>query len=333
MNSSFPVFRLFGIEVRMHVLFVYMVAFLLFMGAKNGNAVGTAVLLLMLFGLVLLHELGHSLVARRFGIQVIDIVLWPLGGMARMAEIPENSRVEGWVAIAGPLVNLTLGIPALILYLVLFGPDVLQEQDPIGRPLGGPEPFLALFVVVNLMLGIFNLLPAFPMDGGRLLRAWFARKDTWLAATEKAVRVGRYLAWMMILSVFFTDWGPGPPIIGLFILWTGARELWATRMRHARLGGAFTMADLFRMAGQAGGAGPGQAGWPGAGFGPQGPHGGPGSPGGPDTFEPDGTPSGPIVDAEAGTGQGAGGFSDEDIRAMERFHGRLQRPPREDDPA
>ena len=75
MNSSFPVFRLFGIEVRMHVLFVYMVAFLLFMGAKNGNAVGTAVLLLMLFGLVLLHELGHSLVARRFGIQVIDIVL------------------------------------------------------------------------------------------------------------------------------------------------------------------------------------------------------------------------------------------------------------------
>lgn len=327
MNSSFPVFRLFGIDVRMHVLFVYMVAFLLFLGAKNGNAMGTAVLLLMLFGLVLLHELGHSLVARRFGIQVIDIVLWPLGGMARMAEIPESSRVEGWVAIAGPLVNLALGIPALGLYLVLYGPDALQGPGPIGQPLGGPEPFLALFVVVNLMLGTFNLLPAFPMDGGRLLRAWFARKDTWLVATEKAVRVGRYLAWMMILSVFFANWGFGPPIIGLFILWTGARELWATRLRHASRGSAFTMADLFRMAGQGGGAGPGQAGWPGAGFGP------PGSHGGPDPFERDGTSSGPIIDTEAGPGQGAGGFSDEDIRAMERFHGRLQRPPREDDPA
>lgn len=304
MNDSFPVFRLFGIDVRLHVLFIYLVGFLLFLGAQNGNAGGVAIVLTMLFGLVLLHELGHSLVARHFGIHVIDIVLWPLGGMARMAEIPENSRIEGWVAIAGPLVNLGLGLPALALHLLVFGPETLLS-NPLARPIDSFEDLLAGFVWVNGMLGIFNLVPAFPMDGGRLLRAWFARNDGWLLATEKAVRVGRYVAWTMILSVFApVSVSCSLPIIGLFILWTGARELWATRMRHAAAGGAFTLADLFRRAGEAGAP-------------PHGPS--PNDPG-----------SGPVIDIEVPrAGAGRSGFSDEDIARLERFPGRLNPPRRE----
>ena len=127
--------------------------------------------------LLLLHELGHGFVARRFGLEVEDIVLWPLGGMARIREMPESSRVEAWVAAAGPAVNFALALAALPIVL-------LASSEPTGvLPIAGNrvpmregfEGFATHFLVLNLGFGLFNLVPAFPMDGGRLLRAFLGR--------------------------------------------------------------------------------------------------------------------------------------------------------------
>ncbi len=232
-NESFSIGRPFGIEVRVHILFLYMAGMLMLVG---GNPLGTGVLLFSLFGLVLLHELGHSLVAKHHGIRVLDIVLWPLGGMARMSEIPESPSVEGQVAIAGPLVNLVLATAGL-LTLGLLGYPLGSPGWAIDQIAAGGTQFVAAFTWMNLMLGIFNLVPAFPMDGGRILRAFLARKHDYVAATEIAVRVGRYFAFAMIFSVFLTERvNCALPVIGLYVLWTGMRELWSVRMRHAGSG-------------------------------------------------------------------------------------------------
>ena len=298
LNDSFPVFRLLGIQVRLHVLFVYMVVLLLFMGAMNGSPWSTVTLFLLLFGLVLLHELGHCLMARRFGIGVIDIVLWPLGGMARMADIPEDPKVEGWVAAAGPLVNLGLALPAAALHLAAFGPDALARNPFVA--IGSVEQLSALFVWINGMLGVFNLVPAFPMDGGRLLRAWLARRRTWLEATEQAVRVGRVVAWAMILSILAPrNLGLSVPIIGGFVLIAGSRELWATRLRHAAGGSPVNLAELFFRGGRT----------------PD----GEGPPGGPTGSPPQRPTHGSRPEPPGGEG-----FTDEDVERMERYRGRLR---------
>jgi Zn-dependent protease len=176
-------------------------------------------LVMMLFGVVFLHELGHSLVAQSFGIQVLDITFWPLGGMARMAELPEKPRIEGLVAIAGPAVNAVL-FTGGILFHFLLGVELVANSVP------------GYFVAINLMMGLFNLIPAFPMDGGRILRAWLARKRDWVEATELAVHIGRVFALGMIIFGYWLTGGCIMPLIGAWVWWMGARELWYVRMRH-----------------------------------------------------------------------------------------------------
>lgn len=312
MNDSFPIGRLFGIELRVHVLFVYMAVAIVAIGAANGSALTTAAFLGLLVVLVLLHELGHARVAQHFGIQVVDIVLWPLGGMARMTQLPEDPKVEGWVAIAGPLVNLALaGVGALGL-LVTVG---LQWVNPIAGELVGLQSLLALFVWVNLMLGLFNLVPAFPMDGGRILRALLARKRDWLEATERAVQVSRLVALSMIVGSLVLGFSTGRflcvlPLIGIYVLWEGTRELWATRMRRAAAsgapfefggspGGGVDLQELFRRAREQ--------------------RGGPPPP--PPRSEDDDA-SDPGVERPREPGQG---FTEEDVRRLEGFRGRLRR--------
>ena len=224
-----------GIQVRMHWLFLVLVGVVLWLAALGGGGlvlrIGFA--LVALFGLVFLHELGHCLMARRFGIQVLDITFWPLGGMARMSEIPEDSKVEGWIAIAGPAVNLALAF--LAAPVVVF--SVLSQQgagDPATASWVGQLAWD--FVLINLMLGLFNLIPAFPMDGGRLLRAWLGRNGDWVAATESAVRVGRVFAVLMIGVGFLASLQGANflPLIGMFVWISGSRELAVVRARHAR---------------------------------------------------------------------------------------------------
>ena len=284
--GSFKIGSAFGIPVRLHWTFL---AFLYLLVILWGGNLATLFLLGVLFGCVLLHELGHSLVARRFGIRVVDITFWPLGGMARMSEMPESSKVEGLVAIAGPAVNFALAALGLIALAVM-------SLAPAGQ---GPFGVVWLFVQMNLMLGTFNLIPAFPMDGGRILRAWFARKNDWLRATELAVSVGRACAGIMLVGSIVLMWLiPNGfcilPLIALFVWFAGGRELLSVRLRHAQ-----------RAYGRA--AGPGGA-W--FGFEPAGPADGPGA----GWNDPRQAP-------------GQGGFSEEDVRALERYRGRFRRPP------
>jgi Zn-dependent protease len=192
-------------------------------------------MLVMLFGVVFLHELGHSLVARRFGIRVLDITFWPLGGMARMSEIPESSKVEGLIAVAGPVVNFALAALATPVLIALGA--VVETSTGVGAAL---LMLTMQFIGINLVLGVFNLIPAFPMDGGRVLRAILGRGGDWVRATEQAVKVGRVFAVLMVLAGLFLGRGLIIlPLIGLFVWFAGSRELWAVRMRHARSPFAF----------------------------------------------------------------------------------------------
>ena len=221
MRDSFAIGRVFGIQIRVHLLFPLILAFVLLQGlSQPGASLAEAGFLIvavcMLFGVVFLHELGHSLVAQAFGIQVLDITFWPLGGMARMADLPEKPRVEGLVAIAGPAVNGLLFTAGLGLHM-LFGAPIELDTLP------------GYFVYINLAMGLFNLIPAFPMDGGRILRAWLARKRDWVQATAIAVSVGRVFAFLMILAGFYSC---VLALIGVWVWWMGARELWFVRMKH-----------------------------------------------------------------------------------------------------
>lgn len=191
----------------------------------------SALLLLALESIVLLHELGHSLVAKAYGLQVVDITFWPLGGMARMSRIPEETKIEATIALAGPAVNFALALLALPVLLISSGS---QFGD-----------LVEMFILMNLVLGGFNLLPAFPMDGGRVLRALLARDGDWLAATEKAVRIGRWVALGMVIWAFAVPIQWMLLFIAGFVWIAGQKELMSTRVRHT--GTPFNMAGLGEM--------------------------------------------------------------------------------------
>jgi len=209
-----------GIPIRVHLLFVLLVAVLAF-------TPGAGFLELAAFGVlvvcVVLHELGHALMARRFGIRVVDITLWPLGGLARLSHMPESSRVEAAIAAAGPAVNVALALAALPVLLATAG----------DTPTESPVAALALaFVAVNALMAGFNLLPAFPTDGGRLLRAWFARNRSWTEATRRAVWIGRAVAIAIgVAGIAYGHWML--PVVALWLWWTGGIELAQVRARHA----------------------------------------------------------------------------------------------------
>jgi Zn-dependent protease len=220
-SLSLKIGSAFGIPVRLHWTFLILIYLVLVNDAAPMPVAALSIVLL--FGSVLLHELGHSLVARRFGIRVIDITFWPLGGMARMAEMPESARVEGLVALAGPAVNFVLALLALCLWALL--------------PEEAARALLHYFIWINLAMGVFNLIPAFPMDGGRILRALLALSHDWLAATERAVSVGRSIASLLFLgSILVAFRHPGYlgfTLVGAFVWLAGGRELMAVRLRHA----------------------------------------------------------------------------------------------------
>jgi len=322
--GSWKIARLFGIDIRLHWTFALLVFYFLL---QQQQAFGLYVLVI-LFGSVLLHELGHSLTAKRFGIQVLDISFWPLGGMARMSEIPEEPRVEGWVAIAGPAVNfglIALGIPVLVAAMAAGAPETV---------LGA----LWIFIGINAALGTFNLVPAFPMDGGRILRALLARKLDYVRATEIAVKAGRFVAVGMIaltlvLALFANQTLCVLPLIALFVWYAGGRELLAVRLRHglspfARGPLAGPLAGAFaRATAAAREAGPRDAAF-------EDRESSAPEPGPFRDFEPRSAGEGPrrpsAWEPKVDGGR-RGGFSEEELRRLERFPGRLPRK-RDSDP-
>lgn len=220
MKWSWKLARIAGIDLRIHGTFVILLAWLalVYYGqAGAAGAVAGVVFTLALFGSVVLHELGHALTARRFGVATRDITLLPIGGVARLESMPEDPRQELLVALAGPAVTAALAAALYGLLLLLGG-----QPMPMGAPSaarGSLHGFVSQLMWLNLILLGFNLLPAFPMDGGRVLRAFLAMRMDHGRATEHAAGLGKLFALAFgIIGLFYN---PFLVLIALFV-WLGA---------------------------------------------------------------------------------------------------------------
>jgi Zn-dependent protease/CBS domain-containing protein len=225
MGWSISLGRIAGIRIYVHFTFLILLAwFGLAEGLSTGEW-GSAAIRLALFGtlavIIVLHELGHALAAKHFGIRTRDITLLPIGGVARLERMPDKPLQELVVALAGPAVNVVLAV-ALVAGLILSGRFIAWENAlHIGTA------FVLNLVAINVMLAVFNLLPAFPMDGGRVLRAILALGGDYVWATTVAARIGQLMAiGFFLLGMFGTFVGFGSPmllLIALFV-WIGAEE-------------------------------------------------------------------------------------------------------------
>jgi Zn-dependent protease/predicted transcriptional regulator len=212
---SFRLITIAGIRIEVHVTFLLMVAGLALFRSSN-PAWFTVVELLLVFLCVLLHELGHALAAQRFGIQTREIVLLPIGGIARLERMPEKPAQEIVVALAGPGVNLVL-VTAIGAWLALSG---VSPEMALSRAEKGLPEFL---LTANLAMLIFNLVPAFPMDGGRVLRASLALAMPYARATRIAAQVGQGFALLFAVAGVFAR-NPVLVFIALFVFMAAGEE-------------------------------------------------------------------------------------------------------------
>jgi len=235
MRWSWKIGKLAGINVYMHATFLLLILFIVIANSLEGRSVSATVwgliFVLVVFLCIVLHELGHALTARRYGIQTRDIVLLPIGGVARLERMPEDPRQELRVALAGPAVNVVIGGALWILLAAVGSPPTLKEMGNL-RWTGGH--FLSEVAVVNLWLVVFNLLPAFPMDGGRVLRALLATRMEYTQATHVAAQIGQGMAFLFGLAGLLYD--PFLLFIALFV-WMGASEEAAMVQLRTSLGG------------------------------------------------------------------------------------------------
>ena len=186
---SIPILRVSGIQLRIHVTFLLLIVWVA-LGSWS-----SAIFVLLLFLCVVLHEFGHAIAAKGYGINTPDITLLPIGGVARLERIPEEPKQELVIAIAGPLVNVII---AVCLYAVIGA----RGHVAPGSVVQSGDMLVSLYQI-NLLLVLFNLLPAFPMDGGRVLRALLATRLTYARATQVAATVGQVFAFLFgIVGLF-----------------------------------------------------------------------------------------------------------------------------------
>jgi Zn-dependent protease len=231
MGWTITIGRVVGTEIKVHLTFFILVAFWGLGGYQAGGlagAVGACLLLFALFACVLLHEFGHILMAGRFGVRTPDVILLPIGGVARLERIPEEPRQELLIALAGPAVTLAI---VLVLYALL----ALTGEAPRLGGLDPDGPFLQTLMRVNLYLLLFNLIPAFPMDGGRVLRAILASRLGLAAGTRIAAQVGQASALVGGLYALMAG-RPFLVLIALFVFLGAGAEASAVETRVAGQG-------------------------------------------------------------------------------------------------
>lgn len=228
---SWRIGQIFGITIRVHVIFVLL---LLFVGYTSyvtggiGSAGRSMVFFLSIFAFVLLHELGHSLAAMAYGIRVIDISLLPIGGLARLTNLPEDPKKEIVIALAGPAVNF-VSAAALWLMAWVAGISVGWHSFTLTG-----DDYLAGLFWVNVLMATFNLVPAFPMDGGRVLRGLLALRLEYRRATHAAVNVGQSIAVVFSFIGLFYNWWL--ILIAVFIFMSAGSEEQLVRTRGALKG-------------------------------------------------------------------------------------------------
>jgi Zn-dependent protease len=232
MKWSWKIGQFRGIGVYMHATFLILIGFIVLSHWSAGSSLGKTLegvgFILALFACVVLHEFGHALMAARYGIKTRDITLLPIGGLARLERMPDEPLQELWVALAGPAVNVVIaaGLFAWLHFSATLAP---LEQLTVAS-----GPFLERLMVVNVILVAFNMLPAFPMDGGRVLRALLATQIEYTRATQIAASTGQAMALLFGFLGFLFN--PFLLFIALFV-WIGAAQEASMAQMKSSLGG------------------------------------------------------------------------------------------------
>ncbi len=232
MKWSLKIGRFAGIDVYMHVTFLLLVSWVAFLYWRQGQSVLSAVVgvtfILAVFLCVVLHEFGHALTARRYGIKTRDIILLPIGGVARLESLPTQPLQELWVALAGPAVNIVI---AAGLYVWLA---ITASFEPLQTMSLTTGPFLERIMAVNIFLVAFNMIPAFPMDGGRVLRAVLATRIEYSRATQIAASIGQGIAILFgFIGLFYN-----PLLLFIaFFVWIGAAQEASLAQMRSAIGG------------------------------------------------------------------------------------------------
>ncbi|MFI5356596.1 MAG: site-2 protease family protein [Opitutales bacterium] len=226
LSWSMNLFRIRGIQLAVHVTFFLLLAYVAYDGWQDQQLTGlvwSVITILAFFACVVLHELGHSFTAMHYGVGVSRILLMPIGGMAEFDSIPREPRKELLITMAGPAVNFVL---AALLWL----PVHFWVND--GTALYSPVGLLYQLFIANLVMGVFNLVPVFPMDGGRIFRAVLASRMPYLKATRWAAHVGKVLAVAGMLIMLFWLHRTLGAILFLFIFMAGETEYRAVQRRE-----------------------------------------------------------------------------------------------------
>jgi Zn-dependent protease/CBS domain-containing protein len=243
MGGAFKIGRFSGIDVRVHWTFFLLLAFFAFIGYQaSGSLVGAltaTVTIVALFFCVLLHEFGHSLVAQRLGLEIHSITLLPLGGVSNLESLPEKPADEVKISVAGPLVNVVLA-PIFIGAGLLFGAVPRLSVD-LFTGIGSVGQFFFYLGYLNVVLALFNLIPAFPLDGGRILRALLATRLGAVRATDISSAVGQLFA----VAFFLIGLISGDLLLALvavFIYFGATGE--AQMVRQRELTSGLTVSDV-----------------------------------------------------------------------------------------
>ncbi|MDD3626412.1 MAG: site-2 protease family protein [bacterium] len=239
MKWSYKIFQVAKIPIKIHLSFLLVLAILLYFLITSGfgSFLFSVFWIIAIFAVVIIHELTHSLVGKLFGYEVQDITLLPIGGMARMKEIPEKPLAEILVAVSGPMINVVIGVIGSIIFFILYGPDFFFDVDLENYT------FSRMFISFNFIMAIFNLLPIFPMDGGRILRGFLALFLDYSKATHFAAEAGRVMAVILIIgAIFFKQFWL--VLIGIFIFFGSKQEEQMYLLRHIL--SHYKVSDVYR---------------------------------------------------------------------------------------